>query len=75
MIETIEMIEMIWGSVGRRYVARGSEGGVESMSFRTFGVSAPAVVMGFPYELEVFLQVPILVFPIRPRFKILAFRF
>ena len=53
-IETIEMIEMIWGSAGRRYVAQGSDGGAESMSSWTFGVSAPAVGMGFPCGLEVF---------------------
>ena len=44
-IETIEMIEMIWGSAGWRYVAQGSDGGVESMSSRTFGASALAVGM------------------------------
>ena len=52
-IETIEMIEMISESAGLRYVAQVSDGGVESMSSWTFGVSAPAFGRGIPYGLEV----------------------
>ena len=52
------MIEMIWGSAGWRYVAQGSDGGVESMSSWSFDVSAPAVGMGFPYGFGSVIKSP-----------------
>ena len=75
VIEMIEVIEVIRWPLAGDTLRKGPDGGVESRPSWILGVSAMGGGMGFTYGLAVFLKVPILVFPIRPHFKILAFRF
>ena len=75
VIEMIEVIEVIRWAAGRRYVAQGLRWGGRVEAILDSWCFGHGGGMGFTYGLAVFLKVPILVFPIRPHFKILAFRF
>ena len=72
----IEMIEVIWGSAGPGYVARGGAGGgVEVGTSWICEVSARAGGTGFAYGLSDFAKCSNRVFRIRVIFVILIFRF
>ena len=65
----IEMIEVIWGSAGPGYVARGGAGGgIEEMISCIWDRWAPGPGMDFPYGLVGSENFPNCVFRIRPFF-------